>query len=137
MKWLATVDNGTSIETRPYFARAITPDATSVMALRPHYLRVSDSPGSRKQCPVPRLAGSRQYNYIIRSPSRPGPEAGLCAEELRTRDPAAPAYGASTRTKGGGEAVKVHSLAQLPRGTMGLFSALALLSIIVVAADVA
>ena len=33
MKWLATVDNGTSIETCPYFARAITLDATSVMAL--------------------------------------------------------------------------------------------------------
>ena len=33
MKWLATVDNGTSIETCPYFARAITLVASSVMAL--------------------------------------------------------------------------------------------------------
>ena len=33
MKWLATVDNGTSIETCPYFARTITLVASSVMVL--------------------------------------------------------------------------------------------------------
>eukprot|EP01043_Picozoa_sp_COSAG02_P015574 COSAG02_NODE_666_length_18722_cov_237.372765_12_plen_74_part_00 len=34
MKWLAMVDNGTSIETCPYFARTITLVASSVMVLR-------------------------------------------------------------------------------------------------------
>eukprot|EP01047_Picozoa_sp_COSAG01_P133953 COSAG01_NODE_64018_length_278_cov_0.569832_1_plen_33_part_10 len=33
MKWLAMVDNGTSIETCPYFARTITLVASSVMVL--------------------------------------------------------------------------------------------------------
>ena len=79
MKWLATVDNGTSIETCPYFARTITLDATrySVMVLlrrinELYYASVDTTPRVQKTLSLiyPNLKsqlGDRHYMLLRRS----------------------------------------------------------------------
>ena len=64
MKWLATVDNGTSIETCPYFARTITLDATSVMVLVGVVTRTSPGDACTVLAPDVRIVCSHQLAFL-------------------------------------------------------------------------